>query len=112
MSKHTPGPWRVYGDDTNIFVGQTDSDNENACDGIRQVCEVKQGDSEIPDYDEAAANAQLIAAAPDLLEALEAILQGFQKGDFKRTHPRQSNSDPYHPALIAARDAITRAKEA
>ena len=61
MSEHTPGPWRV-GDDENgdcwIFIPGHD------------LC---FGDMETTDAC-CWSNARLIAAAPDLLEALEMVL--------------------------------------
>jgi hypothetical protein len=66
MNKHTPGPWEVYkpnvtagwglcvGTDTHILFQHKGKDSK----------EIKE------------ANARLIAAAPDLLEALESIVGG------------------------------------
>lgn len=59
MSKHTPGPWSTN------HVGFTHAKN-GAC-----IAEV--GIDVLP-FDEVEANANLIAAAPDLLEALESAL--------------------------------------
>lgn len=58
MSKHTPGPWGVwnYG---NLII----TDNKHA----RWLAIIQ------PDFCGAEANATLIAAAPELLEALKAI---------------------------------------
>lgn len=74
--KHTPGPWYAdaYGDD---------------CDGIG-VCAKGKGivadvDSDYCDTDEMHANAHLIAAAPDLLEALKAI-RGIAASSAKVSH--------------------------
>lgn len=70
MSKHTPGPWYAFWNE-NFWQINTESDEfQNMC--IGDVCE----SSEIFDkghkpHDHAEANARLIAAAPDLLEALE-----------------------------------------
>lgn len=60
---HTPGPWRHDGDP---FTPTVFSDKPRA-NGVRGVCEVDPGD-------DAVANARLIAAAPDLLAACEALL--------------------------------------
>lgn len=54
MSKHTPGPWIAKGD--NVY-------EENEPGRIAKTC----GGTD----EQAAANARLIAAAPDLLEALK-----------------------------------------
>ena len=62
MSKHTPGPWRTF----NVAdVFPDDGDTE----GGRQIADCAVG--ELIGFHEAAANARLIAAAPDLLEALK-----------------------------------------
>lgn len=65
MSAHTPGPWRVApawlycGDDINVDAGTT---------GYIATCG-KLGD------ETAAANARLIASAPDLLAALIGVVR-------------------------------------
>lgn len=48
--------------------------------------------------EEAEAHARLVAAAPDLLAALEAFDRGLYDGSIKFTKTRQSDDDPYHPA--------------
>ena len=76
-TKHTPGPWSSASldQDSNhleVFAGTTDGE---------QVAVVKGHDLSTGKYYEAIANARLIAAAPELLEALEetsaALLQYF-----------------------------------
>lgn len=64
MSKHTPGPW-------------SRDKNDSLCspDG-RQVYVWNSGLGNSYRSDETDANARLIAAAPELLEALEAMLPG------------------------------------
>ena len=61
MSKHTPGPWNVGHEDENT------GEIEVISDGRPYVCLVLPGaiDEVTP------ANARLIAAAPELLEALQ-----------------------------------------
>jgi hypothetical protein len=61
MSNHTPGPWRVYEDDVEgIHIMGHGAPNEEIC----IICEkVMTG-----------ADAQLIAAAPELLAALKDML--------------------------------------
>lgn len=75
-SKHTPGPW-LYGDYNEL---RADRPNDDECILIATVCDAPFG----LDYGnqrtrphaagEAQANARLIAAAPELLEALEAFM--------------------------------------
>jgi hypothetical protein len=60
-TKHTPGPWNNV-----IFCG----DNKYKIEGIR----VKSFDQEIE-------NCYLIAAAPEMLEALEVLVDKISNGD-------------------------------
>jgi hypothetical protein len=59
MSKHTPGPWTVW----------ENGDDEIGVDDLYQnsVCTVEKGETRMAD-------ASLIAAAPELLAALELLL--------------------------------------
>lgn len=81
---HTPGPW--FNDAT--YVGST------AVDRFFITCHNK----DLPNgREEAEANARLIAAAPDLLEALHALVSSWETGT------------PYTTEIGAARAAIARA---
>ena len=75
MAKHTPGPWMIY----------DDGDDEDSSDIINVWIDDRDGGEK---YDIAAmlldrpvgerkANARLIAAAPDLLAALEGLVGWF-----------------------------------
>lgn len=64
MNKHTPGPWRQGGGYDGIIGILAPEDGDGAS---KVVCDVFE-------RDEQQANAKLIAAAPDLLEALVALL--------------------------------------
>ena len=61
MSAHTPGPWRVTGP------------NVRAGDALVAIVTDHWANEPTPD-DEKASTARLIAAAPELLAALQAIL--------------------------------------
>ena len=68
-AKHTPGPWRVLGSVTttkqgthNLHIGHGDADTFSP-----MLAEVLSDGDRLPKE----ANARLIAAAPDLLRALE-----------------------------------------
>lgn len=76
MSKHTPGPWMV---DRTVALGAygvwTDPQGE-ADHKMRMVCSVYgMNELDLP-REERDANALLMAAAPDLLEALEGMKVG------------------------------------
>ena len=100
MSTHTPGPRRV---DPNY-----DADIQTA-DGRLEIAMVDISDiaDNVAPEAEAAANARLIAAAPELLEALAALL----------AHLEQDEQDavmgifgaPTYGAIAAARAAIAKA---
>lgn len=75
MSKHTPGPWMVTdsGGDVNVMDGcSIGIDDAFGQDGGRDYClaTVVNGDP-----DELRANAELVAAAPELLDALEEMME-------------------------------------
>lgn len=71
MSGYTPGPWSVFGD-PNDHPGIEADDLAISVVVYGEPCEVEAG-IQGRTSDEAWANARLIAAAPDLLEALEAL---------------------------------------
>ena len=69
MSAHTPGPWKLAEDGT-PFVYQLGQG------GTNRFCLMVQGggsNNDAADFDERVAIARLIAAAPELLDALTAI---------------------------------------
>ena len=99
MSKHTPGPWKV---------GKTSGWSGTEVKAIASIAWCAKassyssswGDSQEISADEALANAHLVAAAPDLLDALE-------------EYHRVANAVPYAqwtPAMHKAQDAIAKAK--
>lgn len=69
---HTPGPWKVmYGKKYPRAIVRVNSTNEPG--GINSI--VRWNGIGLPSSPEAVANARLIAAAPDLLEALHGVLR-------------------------------------
>ena len=84
--KHTPGPWRVG----------TPPPNGEQCIGDSKGLMVAVATTGIA-LNETLANARMIAAAPDLLEALEGLLNALP-------------SATTHPAIKAARAAIAKAQ--
>lgn len=68
MTTHTKGPWTAYGSEKTTHTGVKGADG-------KAICHMVAGEH---DWN----NARLIAAAPDLLEALE---QGRKENDMKLT---------------------------
>lgn len=66
MSKHTPGPWRFGGPEKCTIYDRFGQRIANSFEGVMAT---QRSDSECQ------ANAKLIASAPDLLEALQAIIE-------------------------------------
>lgn len=94
--KHTRGPWRTGPVDDTIIKGADGSIIANV-----------DGDYNQPDtWPIMEANARLIAAAPDLLAALEAVV------DCHAALTRHvGHSDDTAVCLVTARAAIAKAKE-
>jgi hypothetical protein len=87
MSKHTPGPWIVH-ENTNLITAE----NYIVCENIAPTH--PRG---LPEWDERTrATARLIAAAPELLEALKTMLA----------------DDPQFTARAKAEAAIAKAEGA
>lgn len=79
MNKHTPGPWIVgYYDflDQQVYIDAPSGDPDLGYKSWEGVA-IAYGCEESPfkGLEKAKANAMLIAAAPDLLEALEALVE-------------------------------------
>lgn len=91
MDKHTPGPWHLtkglYGKEDEITIWGVK--NEEGCSGFIGTLGNMQGEDE--------ANANLIAAAPELLEALEILV-------------KQPDTYSVEKAFVKARAAIAKAK--
>lgn len=66
MSKHTPGPWNITPRQNN-FIDIEHSDRHTPGKITLSLCRVQARQTWV---EEAQANANLIAAAPDLLDAL------------------------------------------
>ncbi len=109
MSKnaHTPGPWFSVKNGAYKWVESP----------AHTVCVFYQwnSDGSMSESEDAAANARLISAAPDLLAALETILEICEVGDEDRIREFAENIG-YHETYIvaghiaAAKAAISKAK--
>lgn len=97
MSKHTPGPWQIIAPG---FIGTVEADPQT----IGYASDHRN--TRTRPLEEQVANARLMAAAPDLLEALEAL------ADFSTEYgpsPRASSED-WADFLSAARKALAKAR--
>jgi len=74
MSKHTPGPWIVWKEGVYAANKDTKASPLSLSSYRGTVCEMDDLDEEIPKR-QRIANARLIAAAPDLLEAAKLALK-------------------------------------
>ena len=99
MDKHTPGPWIVRTDlqfDHGGAIVSSTYDCYDNCSNLVAICDVQS----MPN----AANARLIAAAPDMLAALEIISQSWPAHD-------SESASPVADAMAAkARAAIAKAR--
>lgn len=95
---HTPGPWKL-----NAGVIEALVDPENSQSYIAPICDVDM-DWSTEIYK---ANAHLIAAAPELLEALKSLLEASRELDQSATHDGLNNCK----AITQARAAIRKAEE-
>lgn len=76
-TKHTKGKWRLQKSDPKVFIGESYNSGTDA-----EFCAFVQ--HSVDRRKEAFANAKLIAAAPDLLDALSKIMI------WVRSHPRKA----------------------
>lgn len=72
MSAHTPGPWVVGSERSPHIYGPRHNLSRHA-NGRQHIAEVSSAQTDSTDP-EAQANARLIAAAPDLLAALQMLV--------------------------------------
>lgn len=118
--QHTPGPWELLGAMNNVYSergiknasGMTAYENDRwhiAQIGTVTRCKETAQFEEIPEK-ELMANARLIAAAPELLEALENLLQYTTEQARQFDGPFDGDDDFYLFHVNAARAAIAKAK--
>ena len=101
--KHTPGPWtRGYGN----HVYQGDRPDPVNLGRLVAVCEPSTRTK--GDWDQVWANAKLIAAAPELLEALEALVEYMILDGYNEvSHTRLPGADKH---LARAKEVLEKAK--
>lgn len=106
MSKHSPGPWtigKVSHAEQHVDIDSLNHDPFVGCDEWRTMARTygTEGEEEIGSI-VMLANARLIAAAPELLEALKLALEYW-----RHRQQRYKNRSPVW--VQAARAAITKA---
>ena len=99
-TKHTPGPWQVDETYTSMYMVTT---TKARCPVAEVMCASDMYSCIDPTQEEEA-NAKLIAAAPDLLEALRELVS-----DCEMASGLISDSSYYEHDLDAARRAIAKA---
>ena len=94
QTKHTPGPWKIDTKGSKHFIDGNDGFTVIYLDRV----------TAIRGRDECELNARLIAAAPDLLEALRACLDPLQQAQNKYGDITAA------AAFLAARAALAKAE--
>lgn len=94
-TKHTPGPWQYDGMWSLIMAGKYEIAAIHAARFAEETSRRKR-------LDEVQANARLIAAAPELLEACKRALSAIE------ALPPRLNEDRYEPMMLLSR-AIAKA---
>ena len=110
-SKHTPGPWEPHG----LAIYTRDKQPAQSSPGDpreRQVAQAlwdaDEDDREVAwNYEEAAANARLIAASPDLAHACELLCAAYRAGEESGGSIEWSDVDA---AWEAAKSALAKAR--
>lgn len=103
QDKHTPGPWEATGN----FVRSPMHQPEGLPRGV-QIVECRDGYF-LPHTEEARANARLIAAAPELLAALQNLEQQGWFSHIVFECKEGSSDSSLYSAVTEARAAIAKA---
>lgn len=102
--KHTPGPWVVTVDGGSAIIKEV---NGTGSAGYRcTICQISERSEYLTDRDKA--NAHLIAAAPEMLEALEDLVKDMQS--IYASEYRGFRVPDEDPSLISYINLIKKAK--
>src|SRR5690554_1887098 len=112
MSKptHTPGPWRVGAYGTTVMTGRPNSQANDTICSLYMPIHSGVGELLLPQdarTEQVEANARLIAAAPDLLAALQKFV-AFHDADHENGDQSEIQQ-LYDAAIESARAAIAKA---
>lgn len=105
MSEHTPGPWYASRDEGSQYHFVSTS---TVVVADTRACIAATGEELAESVSES--NARLIAAAPDMLAALEDIANDL--GDLMRHCNKEGNAEQARLAWAQARDVIAEARGA
>jgi hypothetical protein len=102
-AKHTKGPWSQVPqtNGSTLIAHEFETGKQMNPKGLRLVCFTMARGNSLPENE---ANARLIAAAPDLLEALQALSDLLPSDEFMRTQGKEPG-----PGLVMMRAAIAKA---
>jgi hypothetical protein len=103
--KHTPGPWEYESEMGDMWVTGPNRNEPVICDIVARLTQFDEGTKEYTPVmqDEDEANAKLIAAAPDLLEALQRFIAFADKAN-------NSHNDGFESSMVLqAKAAIDKA---
>jgi hypothetical protein len=89
IARHTPGPWNVYGDAYRFVIARPRPDHKPL------ICEAPDSEPTTP---EERANVNLIAAAPEMYEALRGMLD------------QPESPESYDAMLARAQAALAKAE--
>lgn len=104
---HTPGPWKIVDHDEE-YITITDVEQ------MYGICRIEEDASE--SRRSMTANARLIAAAPELLEALQGLFELIERGDLVRDITRDDDQNwsmkilDFVPRIQKAQLAIAKAR--
>ena len=107
MSEHTKGPWEVARTDAGIIV-RTESVKKTRAGASRYAAIGGFDRSDPEQLAEALSNASLIAAAPELLEALKGLAEAYCRAGAPLTREERAED---RKRFFAARAAIAKATE-
>ena len=97
MSEHTPGPWRIHATDETLVIGP---------DRYEIAC---MSGNYASDYEKMGANATLIAAAPEMYEALTNIHDWLMSVWTPEDMVSEGVNEEFKKAYLATRAALFKA---
>ena len=109
-TKHTPGPWKLDMNSVGLFLKGSIPVDGSGHDALAQVVWQMEDDADYgKNSPECEANARLIAAAPELLAALDRLLKAAPPGKMDDPMTFTRKNAEYILASSEARAAIAKA---